>query len=212
MPSEETKVDQKLEKLSSLVGGVRESTLRLERDLTIVRKGVRSLNTVKHNHISAPNQPQFAMIQSNDPAVERAHYGVCSSNDQSESGVRKIRRNFLAYCETRYDDGGWIVIQNRMDGTTDFFRTWSEYKEGFGNIAGEFWMGLDKIHELTSTKIYTLLIVLENFDGETKFAKYSSFGISSESSQYTLSLLGRYVGDAGDSLSYHAGMKFSTFE
>ena len=211
MPTEHSIGDETLEKLSSSINTVRESTLRLERDVTIVRKGIRAMNTARHNNqISLQGQPQFAMIQS--PVEDRVHYGVCSSNDQNESGIRKIRKNFLAYCETKYDDGGWIVIQNRDDGTTDFFRTWNEYKEGFGNIAGEFWMGLEKIHELTSSKIFALLIVMENSKGEKRYARYSSFGISGESSGYSLSLLGKYVGDAGDSLSYHAGMKFSTYE
>lgn len=73
-------------------------------------------------------------------------------------------------------------------------------------------MGLDKIYELTSSRIHELLVVMDSFDGERKTAKYSSFGISGESSFYALSLLGKFSGDAGDSLSYHAGMKFSTFK
>lgn len=28
-----------------------------------------------------------------------------------------------------------------MNGKTDFYRTWSEYNSGFGNISEEFWLG-----------------------------------------------------------------------
>lgn len=53
---------------------------------------------------------------------------------------------FQVYCEQRLQGGGWIVIQNRFDGSVDFYRNWVDYKEGFGNLSGEFWMGLEKIY------------------------------------------------------------------
>jgi len=33
------------------------------------------------------------------------------------------------------------VIQRRQDGTANFYRNWLEYKKGFGNVTGEFWLG-----------------------------------------------------------------------
>jgi len=33
------------------------------------------------------------------------------------------------------------VFQRRRDGTVDFYRTWTEYSEGFGYPGGEFWLG-----------------------------------------------------------------------
>lgn len=130
----------------------------------------------------------------------------------SETGFKKIRKNFIVSCENTEDDKNWIVIQNRFDGDINFFRNWKDYKDGFGNIGGEFWMGLEKIHELTSNNIHELMITIEDFDGEKKIAKYSAFSIASEDAGYAMNLLGKYSGDAGDALSYHAGMKFSTYE
>lgn len=202
----ESGIEQKLDNFNLLLSAVRGTVGKVERDMLIVKKAVRTLNGIRHG------QPQFAVVQSREGSDDEIE-DVCAPNDSIvDSGVRKIRKNFFASCDTSTDNGGWILIQNRFDGSTEFFRTWNEYKNGFGNIAGEFWMGLEKIYELTSLKVFELMIVMESFEGEKKFAKYSAFGISGESSFYALSLLGIYSGDAGDSLSYHAGMKFSTFE
>ena len=66
-------------------------------------------------------------------------------------------------------------------------------KEGFGNLNGEFWLGLDKIHRLTVSGGYKLLIDLEDINGKTAFAEYSSFSVTSERAKYQLSL-GSYSG------------------
>ena len=108
------------------------------------------------------------------------------------------------------DDGGWTVFQRRKDGSVNFYHNWVDYEEGFGDLNGEFWLGLSKIHRLTNDGTdYTLRVDLEDFENETRYAKYSTFNIGDSSTDYTITVEG-YSGDAGDSLLAHNEMKFST--
>ncbi|XP_013137647.1 PREDICTED: fibrinogen C domain-containing protein 1-like isoform X1 [Papilio polytes] len=132
------------------------------------------------------------------------------------SGIYKIKPDdidpFYVLCDLSTAGGGWTVFQNRYDGSQDFYKSWSEYKYGFGNLAGEFWLGLEQLHHLTSQKLYELRIELETQHGRDGFAGYSVFTIAPEHEGYRISTLGSFHGSAGDSLSYHAGQKFSTYD
>ena len=83
------------------------------------------------------------------------------------------------------------MIQKRMDGSVDFNRTWDDYKHGFGNLVGEFWLGLDKINRLTRNKTKNKLrIDLGVETGKTVHHEYGWFGIGTETAKYRL-----YLGD-----------------
>ncbi|XP_005183359.2 angiopoietin-related protein 2 [Musca domestica] len=102
------------------------------------------------------------------------------------------------------------VILRRQDGSVDFDRTWQEFKQGFGDASGEFFIGLDNIHKLTNSGPCELLIVLEAWDNERRYAKYNNFVVGSEREYYKLHSLGQYSGTAGDDFSYNVGQKFTT--
>ena len=48
---------------------------------------------------------------------------------------------FDVWCDF-FDDHGWTVIQKRFDGSVDFYKNWNNYKNGFGDVDGEHWLGI----------------------------------------------------------------------
>ncbi|KAI3372358.1 hypothetical protein L3Q82_022856 [Scortum barcoo] len=120
-------------------------------------------------------------------------------------------RLMQVWCDQRHDPGGWTVIQRRVDGSVNFFRNWETYKQGFGNIDGEYWLGLENIYWLTNQGNYKLLVTLEDWSGRKVFAEYASFRLEPEADFYKLRV-GRYHGNAGDSLTWHNGKQFTTLD
>eukprot|EP00058_Branchiostoma_floridae_P011583 XP_002597071.1 hypothetical protein BRAFLDRAFT_201395 [Branchiostoma floridae] len=117
---------------------------------------------------------------------------------------------FLVFCDMDTDGGGWTLFQKRQDGTVDFYRNWREYKAGFpSNLNGEFWLGNDNLYHLAVQKVYQLRVDMEDVEGNTAYAAYSTFAISPESQNYKLHI-GTYSGTAGNSLEYNDGRPFST--
>ncbi|EDV98382.1 GH23085 [Drosophila grimshawi] len=134
----------------------------------------------------------------------------------NRSGIQQIRipeysqQPFKVLCRKSKLSGGWTTVLVRKDGSVDFYRFWEHYKSGFGNLTGEFFIGLDKLHHLTKDGDQELLIEMEDFEGDERHAKYNEFVVGSEEEDYKLITVGKYSGDAGDDLRYHEGEKFTT--
>lgn len=56
---------------------------------------------------------------------------------------------FQVFCDMETSGGGWTIIQRRKSGLVSFYRDWKQYKQGFGSIRGDFWLGNDHIHRLS---------------------------------------------------------------
>nr|XP_017021784.1 fibrinogen C domain-containing protein 1-B-like [Drosophila kikkawai] len=98
----------------------------------------------------------------------------------------------------------WIVILHRFDGSVNF----SPYlRYSVGDLFGEFWIGLESIHKLTSSVRHELYIQLEDLDGVTAYARYDNFVVGNSRESYALKSLGAYSGNAGDALRSHLNSK-----
>ncbi|KXJ78529.1 hypothetical protein RP20_CCG004317 [Aedes albopictus] len=139
-------------------------------------------------------------------------YNSCKEA-QGPSGVYELNAlgsPFKAYCEMDQFGGGWTVFQKRQDGSVDFNRSWVEYREGFGEVSGEYWLGLETLHQLTTRKQHELLIILENFNGSTSYERYAGVVIDNEALRYRIYLNSTGSGSADDSLYLHRGEVFVT--
>ncbi|XP_010899503.2 angiopoietin-related protein 6 isoform X2 [Esox lucius] len=135
---------------------------------------------------------------------------------ETTSGIYLLRplsanRLLQAWCEQTMAQGGWTVIQRRQDGSVNFFRTWEQYKQGFGNLDGEYWLGLEHLYWLTRQASYKLHVAMEDWQGRHVFAEYNSFRLEPENDWYRLRL-GEYQGNAGDSMSWHNNKAFTTLD
>ncbi|CAD7003966.1 unnamed protein product [Ceratitis capitata] len=136
-----------------------------------------------------------------------------------KSGIYNIQivplgdsNSFEVWCDEETDFGGWTVIQRRISAAEDFYRGWGDYKKGFGNLTTNFWLGLDKLHALTTSCEHELYIKMERFNGKKYFAKYDRFVVGSETEGFILKNIGKYKGTAEDYLQSHEGSKFSTHD
>ncbi|XP_039206897.1 tenascin isoform X4 [Crotalus tigris] len=137
-------------------------------------------------------------------------------NGEIASGLYTIYLNgnqsqpLEVYCDMSSDGGGWIVFLRRQNGEVNFYQNWRTYESGFGDPNNEFWLGLDKLHKITSQGQYELRVDLRD-RGETAYALYNKFTVGDARTRYRLKVDG-YSGNAGDSMSYHNVRPFSTFD
>ncbi|XP_071835749.1 uncharacterized protein [Apostichopus japonicus] len=122
---------------------------------------------------------------------------ACSSTNNT-SGVYLIKPDvypepFEAYCNNDLDTGGWTVLQRRRLDSINFNRSWKDFRNGFGFLGSEFWIGNEKIAVLTNQKRYQLRLDFENVAGETYYVTYDEFRISDEWGDYFISSLGSFA-------------------
>ncbi|NP_001191643.1 fibrinogen-related protein 2 precursor [Aplysia californica] len=103
----------------------------------------------------------------------------------------------------------WTVFQNRFDGSVDFFRNFFDYENGFGNMTGEFWMGLKTLRRLVQSGDYELQVDLVSNNGTSYIRNYPHFSIG-PGPGYQLTVSG--YNDSWEGLTYHSGHNFSTFD
>ncbi|KAK3108569.1 hypothetical protein FSP39_010857 [Pinctada imbricata] len=88
-----------------------------------------------------------------------------------------------------------------MNGSVDFFRNWDDYKNGFGDVNGNYWLaGNDNLHILLSNGESEMRMDMEDFNGNRRYIQYSSFVVGDEASDYQATVLGP-SGNAGNCLT-----------
>ncbi|XP_071794508.1 ryncolin-1-like [Asterias amurensis] len=169
------------------------------------------------------NQRSFYYDEDRDTTLLISEFASCKELLQAagftlSSGVYTIFPTSLTeglevYCDMEGNDGGWIVFQRRQDGSVDFYLNWADYRRGFGDLKGEFWLGNDNLRALTEASpqgTWELRINIEDWEGEAVWVDYSDFKITGD--KYTLNAAYKSISEAiaGDSFYKHFGEPFST--
>ncbi|XP_063746208.1 tenascin-like isoform X3 [Eleginops maclovinus] len=137
-------------------------------------------------------------------------------NGEATSGLYTISvggeesQPIQVYCDMTTEGGGWMVFLRRQNGKLEFFRNWKNYTAGFGNMNDEFWLGLSNLHKITNSGHYELRVDMRD-EGETAYALYDKFTLAEPRTRYKV-YIGAYSGTAGDSMTYHQGRPFSTYD
>uniref|UniRef100_A0A3Q1GU31 Fibrinogen-like protein 1 n=1 Tax=Acanthochromis polyacanthus TaxID=80966 RepID=A0A3Q1GU31_9TELE len=205
----------------------REEVARLREQEKLLKGQIQKQELLLHR-LQLLNQPGNKEKTRVDQSLDTEHTD-CSqifTSGYKSSGLYRIKPNgssspVQVYCDMS-EGGGWTVIQRRINGTETFNRSWAQYKDGFGDVNAEFWLGNDNLHYITAQGNYSLRINLEDFDGNQRYAEYKNFNVADEKDHYRLSF-GAYIGTAGDALSgsyqtgvsgwaSHQDIKFSTYD
>lgn len=232
-------LESKLDKILQLVDNLGQSMHTAQKDIGAAREEIQQFQNHSQGQLQAlagsvsiiesllveshrqkqvqPTRSESTAIRKTVP-VEQRYFESCDVAPRNVSGIARLLPDlgfgepFFVFCDQDYESGGWIVIQNRYNGSVNFYRGWREYKNGFGSLNGEFWLGLNTIHALTYSAPYELHVLLDDFNNTTVVAKYSLFAVGNEHESFAITKLGDYSGTAGDGLSYHRGSKFSTMD
>jgi len=106
-----------------------------------------------------------------------------------------------------------LLIQQNVDGSNFFNRSWAEFKVGFDDRSGNYWLGNELLSQLTANNCYKLKFDLQSRNTSNwYYAEYSTFRVLTEADNYKLQVAG-YSGNASyDAFGWHNGMVFSTYD
>ncbi|XP_049548003.1 fibrinogen-like protein A [Anopheles darlingi] len=210
------KLDQDVDKVYNITRQIMNALPQLHQLTDIRKKQEYVASAADYNSVVTPTEvPQLLTTTTTTPKSKQTLFSSCKDVPSKASGTYLIRMKnnsepFKVYCEQNAFDGGWIVMQYRYDGSLDFYRGWNEFRDGFGDLNKEFWLGLEKVHQITSSRKHELIVELKDFEGNYKYARYDAFEIGSESTQYELKDLGNYNGTVGRAMYSNKDEKFST--
>ena len=120
-----------------------------------------------------------AEILADDPTCPSGVYSIRLADTQQ---IKQV------WCDMDTDGGGWTVFLKRIDGSVDFFQDLATYTEGFDDLSGEYWLGLDALHTMTTAKTYQLRADISDWSGEFAHSLHASMTVANASDDYRLTV------------------------
>ncbi|XP_015249394.1 PREDICTED: angiopoietin-related protein 4-like [Cyprinodon variegatus] len=187
MIAQNRRIDQLVEKISQQQDKLEKQSLHLQ----VLQ------NKVANKRMKSHRRRDEEMALRGEAENNQAEAGLARdcqdlfARGQRASGIYTIQpensKPFSVLCEMT-PAGGWTVIQKRQDGSQNFNQLWESYRKGFGNLNGEFWLGLANIHSLSKQGRYVLQVELSNEAGQQQVARYQ-FQLDGEEKMFALHLV-----------------------
>ncbi|XP_028743286.1 angiopoietin-4 [Peromyscus leucopus] len=214
-------LQDKREQLQSLLGHQTGALTNLKQNLQALSSNSSSLQQQQQQLVELVQRLVRIVAQDQRPVslkIPKQLLQDCAEIKRSganTSGVYTIRvanmtRPLKVFCDMETDGGGWTLIQRRQDGSMSFQRTWEEYKEGFGNVAREHWLGNEAVHHLTSRTACVLRVELQDWEGRQTSIQYEHFQLGNERQRYSLSVNASSSSTGLKNSLAPRGTKFST--
>ncbi|XP_060649709.1 fibrinogen-like protein 1 [Drosophila nasuta] len=199
-----------------------------EKDIQLCRSEINELNRTSENNREKQKKIQLKLTENETKLIDKVKENQLYQSELDKvnattcipfgdnPGVHQLNVSgiglFNVLCDSQLAGPGWIVIQQRVGGNENFTRDWATYRKGFGSFESDFFLGLEKIHRITSLQRFELYIHLVHRNGRTLNARYDDFKISDEDNGYALSL-GKFTGTIiEDGMRIAKNMKFTTFD
>ncbi|XP_059152809.1 ficolin-2-like [Physella acuta] len=149
-------------------------------------------------------------VGNNTDSTSLPRYKSCKDITDKTSPRMLIRllNGLVVMCDTESDGGGWIILQRRITGALDFYRTWAEFKNGFGDYElGEFYLGNENIHCLTNVTRYDMRVDVK-YNGQNYTFNFADFKVESELNCYKLR-----ISSASPVIYFaHSNANFTTYD
>ncbi|KAA8583864.1 hypothetical protein FQN60_015072 [Etheostoma spectabile] len=135
---------------TAIIGELEQQLLKVSSNNTVLQRQQQELldtvNNLIHT-ISVGSVRESKTVMMQDTPTTFMDCAAVFKAGNTQSGVYTVilpntTIEVKAFCDMETEGGGWTVLQKRFDGHVDFHRTWQEYKKGFGDPSGEFWIHL----------------------------------------------------------------------
>ncbi|MEQ2229224.1 hypothetical protein ILYODFUR_016718 [Ilyodon furcidens] len=177
---------------TAIIGELEQQLLKVSSNNSVLHQQQQELLDTVNSLINtlstgSVREPKIAMMQ--DTPTTYTDCAAVYKSGNVKSGVYTLTipnttAEVKAFCDMETEGGGWTVLQKRFEGRVDFHRTWQEYKKGFGEPSGEYWLGNEFVSRLTSQQTYKLRIQLSDWEGNSAFSQYDQFSLDGEAQNY----------------------------